>query len=493
MDPLEEAIIYSTIMHQGKVRKIKEEPYILHPLEVAQILSTMTDDKEVIAAGVLHDVADNTDGTLEEVKKRFGKRIEDLVASKSDSQYYPGEGQEDSWMARREESLKALKRSRDIGVKMLWLADMLSNIRALATSFGEVGDKTWDYLEQKDPDQQRWFYQTVAEYIEMDLNRTGAYKEYITNINYIWPGTFDSRKARYRKYQEVSVDGCELIGKGAKGEVYRYAQDLIVKVYNENNTYKDVELETELGKKVFILGLPTAISFGIVSVGKRYGAMFELLEASTMSEKIAKDARRTTYYARMMADLAKTIHAAEAENEGDFPDASIRLLEFAERGLGPQDPELEAKVRDLILAMPPTRHIIHGDLHTKNVMIQNGEPLFIDVDRMSTGHPIVDIANMYMFYIAYGEMDRTITPSFMGFSSEVAGEFFNEFIRSYLDTDDEEHIQKVVDRAALLGYVRLVGQIQKSRQLTEKQQSDLAFFMEKIRDLATRVDDLAAL
>ena len=73
MKMLEEAIIYATIMHQGKVRKFRSNPYILHPIEVAQILSTMTDDEEVISAGILHDIVEDTDGTLAEIEKRFGK------------------------------------------------------------------------------------------------------------------------------------------------------------------------------------------------------------------------------------------------------------------------------------------------------------------------------------------------------------------------------------------------------------------------------------
>ena len=67
MNMLEEAIIYATVMHQGKVRKFGNTPFILHPLEVAQILSTMTNDQEIIAAGILHDIVEDTDGTLAEI------------------------------------------------------------------------------------------------------------------------------------------------------------------------------------------------------------------------------------------------------------------------------------------------------------------------------------------------------------------------------------------------------------------------------------------
>ena len=85
MKLLEEAIIYATIMHQGKVRKFSGNPYILHPVEVAQILSTMTNDDEIIAAGILHDIVEDTDGTLGEIEQRFGGRVAELVASESEN------------------------------------------------------------------------------------------------------------------------------------------------------------------------------------------------------------------------------------------------------------------------------------------------------------------------------------------------------------------------------------------------------------------------
>ena len=107
MNILEEAIIYATIMHQGKVRKFKATPFILHPLEVAQILSTMTDDPEVITAGILHDIVESTDGTLEEIEKRFGGRVAFLVSSETED-VYPDEEKSATWQRRKEGSLRSL-------------------------------------------------------------------------------------------------------------------------------------------------------------------------------------------------------------------------------------------------------------------------------------------------------------------------------------------------------------------------------------------------
>ena len=108
MNMLEETIIYATVLHQGKVRKFKNTPYILHPIEVAQILSTMTDDQEVITAGILHDIVEDTDGTLEEIKKRFGDRVAFIVSSESENKY-PEEDPGETWKRRKEEAILVLK------------------------------------------------------------------------------------------------------------------------------------------------------------------------------------------------------------------------------------------------------------------------------------------------------------------------------------------------------------------------------------------------
>ena len=122
MNMLEESIIYATVLYQGKVRKLSSVPYILHPMEVAQILSTLTDDQEVITAGMLHDIVEDTDGTLEEIEKRFGKRVAFLVSSESENMY-PGENPADTWQRRKEESLQVLKNSDD--------TDLLNVVKAL--------------------------------------------------------------------------------------------------------------------------------------------------------------------------------------------------------------------------------------------------------------------------------------------------------------------------------------------------------------------------
>lgn len=490
MNILEEAIIYATVMHQGKLRKFGNRPFILHPLEVAQILSTMTEDVEIITAGILHDIVEDTDGTLEEIEKRFGPRVALIVSSESETDY-PGEEKSNTWKRRKEESLKALRNSTDIGVKMLWLADKLANIRSLSGMYSEQGEKMWENFHQSDPEMQRWYYRSVAEMVELSLNRTDAFKELIKHLNFIWPGTFDSDKARYKKYKEVSVDGCKLLGRGAKGDVYRYDDELVIKVFNQNNTYRDVEREIAASRKAFILGMPTAISFGIVSVGDRYGAMYELVDSETISSCIARAPGQVDVYARGMADLARLIHSIEVGADEGFPDAKDRLRDYISGGVACENEALAEKCMKLIDALPQTGTLIHGDFHTGNVFLQKGEPLLIDMDRVSRGHPIAEISDLYYFYVVLGEDDPAVIEKFMGFSYETARRFFRAFLTRYLGTEDETKLRDVTEKAAVIAYSRLIRKLRKHGAISEADKKIIDRCMRRIAGLTERLDTLA--
>ena len=476
-------------MHQGKIRKFGGRPFILHPLEVAQILSTMTDDLEVITAGILHDVVEDTDGTLPEIEKRFGKRVADLVSSESE-QEYPGEDRMATWQRRKEASLTVLKNSRDIGIKMLWLADKLANIRSLAGEYSEQGEEMWQTLHQSDPEKQKWYYQSIAEMLELSLNKTGAYKELIKHINFIWPGTFDSDKTKFRKYREVSVEGCALLGHGAKGDVYRYDDELVIKVFNQNNTYSDVEREIALSRRAFVMGIPTAISFGIVSVGKRYGAMYELVDSETVSGLIAKNPGQVSVFARIMAELAHTIHGIAATDDDNFPDASDRLRSYIRGGIDREDEALTGKCLKLIDGIPASKTLVHGDFHTGNVFMQSGEPLLIDMDRLATGNPVIEISDLYYFYVVLGEDDPSIVEDFMGFSYQTASKFFECFIKCYFNTEDGKTLTGIKERVSLISYIRMINKLWKGGAPSEAEREIINRYLDKITALVNRLDSL---
>ena len=326
--------------------------------------------------------------------------------------------------------------------------------------------------------------------MELSLNKTGAFKEYIKHVNFLWPGSFDMEKARYRKYREVSIDGCRLIGWGAKGEVYRYDDELVIKVYNHNNTYNDVEKEIAQSRRAFILGIPTAISFGIVSVGERYGAMYELLDSKTVSECISMNPGRVNEYAEIMAELAKDIHNITAGENDEFPPAAIRLKNYINGGLANENEAVAAKCSEMIDALSDCRTMIHGDFHTGNVFLQNGEPLLIDMDRLSTGHPIIEISDLYYFYVILGEEDPAVVEDFMGFSYDTALSFFDSFLRCYMGTDDANILNDVKEKASLICYIRMINKIYKKNKRTDSDREMIARYLSKIVGLTGRLDSL---
>ena len=176
MELLDEAINFAVAAHSGMYRKKSKTPYILHPMEAAAIAGTMTDDAETIAAAVLHDTVEDTDVTPEEIRDRFGDRVAFLVGCETENKR-EGIPRDETWQARKEETLELLRSTDDIGVKILVLSDKLSNMRSFYRKYEECGDALWQDFHQKDKNKQYWYYDTIADLLS-DLKDCEAWKEY---------------------------------------------------------------------------------------------------------------------------------------------------------------------------------------------------------------------------------------------------------------------------------------------------------------------------
>ena len=176
MDKVTKAIKFAAEAHDGMMRKKDKTPYILHPLEAAVIVGTMTDDSDVISAAVLHDVVEDTEITIEEIEEKFGSRIRVLVESETEDKRadLPPES---TWKIRKEESLEELASCGDTDVLMLWLGDKLSNMRSFYRIWKNEGDSMWQSFNQKDPIQQEWYYSRIAE-LTCALKDFSAWQEY---------------------------------------------------------------------------------------------------------------------------------------------------------------------------------------------------------------------------------------------------------------------------------------------------------------------------
>ena len=178
MELVSEAIAFAVKAHDGMRRKKSEAPYILHPMEAAVIVGTMTNDQNLIAAAALHDVVEDAGITLEEIKEKFGQRVWELVRSETEDkreELPPAQ----TWRIRKEESLAVLKNTEDIAVLMVWLGDKLANMRSIYRDFKVEGHGMWQRFNQKDPAQQAWYYRSIATLTER-LSDTSAWLEYKT-------------------------------------------------------------------------------------------------------------------------------------------------------------------------------------------------------------------------------------------------------------------------------------------------------------------------
>lgn len=182
MELVSRAIVFAAEVHDGMRRKKSETPYILHPMEAAVIVSTITSDQEVIAAAALHDVVEDTDVTIEEIEKRFGKRVRELVECETEDKR-ADLPPTDTWRIRKEESLALLRDTDDMDVLTVWLGDKLANMRSLYREWKLEGDAMWNKFNQKDPQLQAWYYSSIVE-LTSRLSHTPAWIEYraLTNI-----------------------------------------------------------------------------------------------------------------------------------------------------------------------------------------------------------------------------------------------------------------------------------------------------------------------
>ena len=258
-----------------------------------------------------------------------------------------------------------------------------------------------------------------------------------------------------KAYQRMSVEGCEFIAKGANGAVYRYDDETILKTYFEKDALPEIKQERENARKAFVLGINTAIPYGIVRVDDGYGTVTELLNAVSVTKLIRNNPDDMSEAAKYYIDMLKSIHAIKVE-DGEVPDMKETALSWAQFVSAHIPEEQGKKLRALIEAVPKQSTLMHGDYHTNNIMVQNGEPLLIDMDTLCMGHPVFELGSMFNAFVGYSELDHQNMMDFFGYSFETAGKFWNMALKMYLGTDDEAVCQSVAEKAMIIGYTRML-------------------------------------
>ena len=293
-----------------------------------------------------------------------------------------------------------------------------------------------------------------------------------------------------KAYREVSVEGCEVIGEGANGKVYRIDGDNVVKVCKNPDALEDIQHEREVARLALVLGIPTAISYDVVRVGDSYGSVFELLDAKSFSKILSQNPEKMDWCVKEYVDLLKKIHATEVP-AGELPDMRQTALGWADFMQDYLPADYAGKLKALIEEVPQSNHMIHGDYHTKNLELTGQEVLLIDMDTLAVGHPLFELASMYNAFVGFGECDVRAIDDFMGFDHEIAAELWHRALAAYLGTDDEERIREVEDKARVVGYTRLIRRSIRRRGLEIPEKTkEIEFWKSELLELLDRVDTL---
>ena len=293
-----------------------------------------------------------------------------------------------------------------------------------------------------------------------------------------------------KAYRVVSVEGCEEIGRGANGTIYRIDQDNVVKVYNNADALEEIQHEREVARLALVLGIPTAISYDVVRVGDSYGSVFELLDASSFSKILSTEPEKLDWCVQEYVKMLKTIHGTVVP-AGKLPDIRETAMWWVDTARPALPKEAGEKLDALIQAIPHDDHMLHGDYHTKNLMLQGDEVLLIDMDTLCVGHPVFELSNMYNSYQGFYELDRDAVLSFQGYDYETATTFWKRSLAAYLGTDDADALRAVEDKARVISYTRLISRtLRHGLGDSEKGKAQLANWKRELLALLEHTDTL---
>ena len=240
-----------------------------------------------------------------------------------------------------------------------------------------------------------------------------------------------------KKLREINVDGCEVIGEGANGKVYRIDDETIIKVFAPGISMDIVKEERDFAQAAFIAGVPTAISYDVVKCGDSYGAVYEMLNAKTVAAVIKENPERAEELGKRLGKLLRNLHETQADTT-----VLSNMLEIYKQRVGSlskfyTEDEVE-KIKSLYDLLPQKTTLVHGDFHAKNVMLMNDELVFIDMGDVGYGHPLQDIGGTYLGMVRIGKINPDMTETYVGINYDLCKivwkAFTDEYFGEYAET-----------------------------------------------------------
>ena len=433
-DLFDRAARFALQAHAGTERRGKGFPYIIHPMEAAAIVASETSDPKLLAAAMLHDVVEDTDTTLEEIREAFGNRIATLVAAESDVEM-PLLPPSESWYARKQAAIDRLAAA-PREAKIVALGDKLSNMRAIARDYALRGDAIWDLFHVKDRTAHEWHYRGLAGALA-DLADTYAYREFVRLIDEVFP-----RQEEEIKPVRIDLRDYERAGEGSNGASFNHRTDpdILLKLYFKGKERQAVD-ELRVARNVYDAGIPTPEPGDLVTDGTLTGIRFRRIrDKVSFARAVGDHPERAAGLAGDFAALCKRLHETHVDTSlfENVKDRYLRLL-----AANPFfDAAQKRKIADFIHAAPDADTAIHGDLQFGNALIAGENRWLIDLGDFCYGYPMFDLGMVYLCCCLNDE-DWTQTQNHM--SNATARRFWDAFAPEYFGPDaDLDEIEKTV-------------------------------------------------
>ncbi len=293
-----------------------------------------------------------------------------------------------------------------------------------------------------------------------------------------------------KAYRVVSVEGCEVVGEGFNGKVYRIDKDNVVKVYKNADALADIQHEREVARLALILGVPTAISYDVVRVGDSYGSVFELLDARSFAKILRDEPEKLDWCVKEYVELLKKVHSIIVP-EGKLPHKKEGVLKDISRMKDTLPDGYGDKLQRLAEELPDSDRMIHGDYHTKNIVLAGDDVLLIDMDTLCVGHPILELSQIYNAFKGYSEYNEQVFEDFQGFSAKTGREFWRRFLRAYFNNCSDDQIEAIEEKIRIISYSDLIDwRIRHTGLVTEEDKATVALWTERLIELLDRVDSL---
>lgn len=252
----------------------------------------------------------------------------------------------------------------------------------------------------------------------------------------------------------ISLEGCKLIGQGANGKVYRLTHETVVKMFSPDAQLSEVEHERELAQRSLFHGIPTAIAYNLVKTNDCYGAVFELVDAESLSHTLRNNPDRFEEYAREYVDVYRGFHQTVVKKD-EFPSIKDNYHGYLDGCVDWYTPEQIDLLRRIVDSVPDRNTLIHGDYHANNIMVADNELIMIDMGDVSYGHPVFDFLATATSQANLVELNPAFAEVHVGMPVELIKRLWNYLMEHYFVDKDAQEIARIDRQVRLFSKLKV--------------------------------------